>query len=319
MQRNLLIAGSCALILVALFLIFDRKTESLKLVGGPEGGTFTVFADVIVELLRAEDPTLQIVVIKSGGSVSNLKMVDSGRVTMALAYAGDAYLGWRGQLSKIGTPMENVRALGRIYGSTAHLVVSHGSTIQTPDDLAFRRVAVGSFGSGAAHSAERYFRILGIWESISPVYLGYDLATAELVNGQVEAIWQLVGAPSTSISALNDIFPIRLIDLTLAARKTYFFVKYPFYTETLIPPETYRNQDQGVETFQDNSLLVANTETDPKLISLSLRLLFSPEGIALLRKAHPAAQDLDINKGLQGVRIPLHPAAETFWREQGLL
>lgn len=317
MAKLLLIFGTCSLTILLLIFVFNRDTETLKFAGGPDGGTFILFASGIVDMLKAENPDFNIEVTDSGGSIANLKKVEAGKAALALAYSGDAYLGRLGELNRKTPPLTNIRALGRIYGSTAQLAVRQESVIQTPYDLAFRRVAIGSSGSGSATSAERYFSSLGIWDQITPLYLGYRLGIKEVSSGRAEAVWQLVGAPSASIEELNSKHQLRFIDLGTAARGSDFFVKHPYYTEARIPPGTYLGQPLEVETFQDNSLLVAHLNTDAALVRASLELLYSPKGIAQLRKVHPIAKDLDIHKGLQGVRIPLHPAAEEFWKELG--
>ncbi len=315
-----LFAALAMILLVFLFWqAVDHSPERIKLAGGPEGGTFIVFAKGLAELLQQEQPDLKIQVTNSGGSVANLVAVEKGKVAIALAYAGDAYLGSQGLLNKHPAKFKNIQALGRVYGSTAQLVVFKESLIKTPEDLANRRVAIGSSGSGAAHSAERYFRILGLWEEITPLYLGYDLAMEELIRGRAQAVWQLVGAPSASIVNTNRRYPLRLVDLSELAEQSDFLLKYPFYSRALIPAGTYAGQTQPIESFQDNTLLVANVDADPQLIDTVLKSLFSPQGMQRMREIHPVGKDLDPQKGLQGIQIPLHPAAEQFWRERGLV
>lgn len=307
------------LLIVLVWLTADRATEKIKLGGGPEGGTFIVYARGLAELLQRERPEVEIKVKSSGGSVANLDAVEAGKVALALAYAGDAYLGSLGQLKNHASRLTNIRALGRVYGSTAQLVVLKDSIIETPEDLANRRVAIGSSGSGAAHSAERYFRILGLWEEITPLYMGYELAMQELISGRAQAVWQLVGAPSASIVNTNRKHPLRLVDLSELADQSDFLIKYPFYTSVSIPAGTYQGQTGPIDSFQDNTLLVAHSGTGPQLITATLQLLFSPKGMQQMRKIHPIAKDLDLQKGLQGIQIPLHPEAEKFWRERGVL
>jgi TRAP transporter TAXI family solute receptor len=314
-----LVALSIVLLVGLTWLIADHSKEKVRLGGGPEGGTFIVYANELAKLLQQELPELQFKVTSSGGSVANLDNIEAGKVALALAYAGDAYLGRKGLLKNHQIRQKNIQALGRVYGSTAQLVVLKESIIKTPEDLVNRRVAIGSSGSGAAHSAERYFRILGIWDEITPLYMGYDLAMEELISRRAQAVWQLVGAPSASIVNTNRNHPLRLIDLSELAEQSDFLLEYPFYSRVNIPAETYHGQTQPIDSFQDNTLLVAHPGTDSQLITTTLQLLFSPEGKQQMLKAHPVAKDLELQKGLQGIQIPLHPAAEKFWREQGIL
>ncbi|HEY5672894.1 MAG TPA: TAXI family TRAP transporter solute-binding subunit [Malonomonas sp.] len=309
-------------IVVAAALIWWLATEpsrTVRMGGGPQGGTFIVYSEGLAGLLRQKLPDLPIKVTGSGGSAANLNDVEAGKVDIALVYAGDAYLASLGRLKHHPERLKNVLALGRVYGSTAQLVVLKESRIKTPEDLVNRRVAIGSSGSGAAHSAERYFRILGIWDEIIPLFLGYDLAMKELTNRSADAVWQLVGAPSASIVATNRKHPLRLIDLLELAEQSDFLLEYPFYTSVSIPAGTYFGQLQPVESFQDNALLVVHAETNPQLIATTLRLLYSPQGKEQMSRIHPVGKDLDLHKGLQGIQIPLHPEAIKFWREQGML
>lgn len=317
--RQLLIALGIVLLGTLIWLASVHSPQKIRLAGGPEGGTFLVYTRGLAGLLQQQLPTARITVSSSGGSVTNLIDVETGKVDLALAYAGDAFLGVQGLLEKHPAPLKNVQALGRVYGSTAQLVVLDDSVIKTPENLVNRRVAIGSPGSGAAHSAERYFRILGIWDEIIPLYMGYDTAMAELVGRRVQAVWQLVGAPSTSIVNTSRKYPLRLIDLAELADQSDFLLKYPFYTRVSIPANTYEGQSRPVDSFQDNTLLVARSDTDPKLVTTVLRLLYSPAGMQRMRTIHPVGRDLAPKTGLMGVQIPLHPAAAEFWRERGVL
>jgi len=318
MRRPLIVLSIVVFAGLAWWLVAP-PSQTVRMGGGPDGGTFIVFTNGLAEMLRNELPGLQLKVTGSGGSAANLNDVEAGRVDIALVYAGDAYLASQGLLKHHPERLKDVLALGRVYGSTAQLVVLKESRIKTPEDLVNRRVAIGSSGSGAAHSAERYFRILGIWDEITPLYLGYDLAMKELTNRSADAVWQLVGAPSASIVTTSRSHSLRLVDLSELAEQSDFLLEYPFYSWASIPAGTYRGQDQPIVSFQDNTLLVTHPATDPKLLATILRLLFSPGGMQQMRKVHPVGKDLDIQKGLQGIQIPLHPEAIKFWREQGIL
>lgn len=47
------------------------------------------------------------------------------------------------------------------------------------------------------------------------------------------------------------------------------------------------------------------------------RLLF--ENLDRLAEAHPAAKDIQLQRATNGLPIPLHPGAERFYREVGVL
>lgn len=287
--------------------------------GGPTGGTFQNFAVGLADLFSRDIPRVRVRAEHTGGSIDNLIRVDGGKASMALVYAGDAYLGSRGEL-RLGEPAtKNVRALARLYGAAAQLIVPQRSPVQAPQDLRRLRVAIGNPGSGSALAAQRFFSSLGIWEEIIPVYVGFDMGLDELRLGIVDAVWMLVGLPNLSVRKFAHEVPVRIIDLADAAAAGGFFQTYPYYAMVSIPAGTYRGQERDVSTFQDAALLVANPRVSEDFAYRALNLLFSRKGLDRMRSADPAAGDLKEEKGLTGITIPLHPGAERFWRERGAL
>ena len=319
-MKRVLIGLAVTLLIMAVVILSNKPKPEGKIWigGGSQGSTLIVCAEGLADLLRKDLPDLDINVIGSGGSVANLRSIQAGKLDLAWGYAGDVYLGYQGRLIADQPPFDNVFVLGRIYGSTAQLVVTRDSVITTPYDLINRRVAIGSSGSGSAHSAERYFRAIGIWDRIIPLYMGYELGIQELKKGRAEAIWQLAGIPSPSIATLSKRHPLRLLNLLEAAQEHDFFTDFPFYTKAEIPADTYEGIAETIASYQDNTLLVTHKEVDPRVIEASLEVLFSPQGIAYMHKLNPTAFDLELDKGLQGVKTPLHPIAVQFWWKQGV-
>lgn len=309
-------AGLLLLVLLLSLLGGCEKGGSrMALGGGPRGGTFQTVATGLAELINREMPEVRVRVERTGGSVANLTSVDRGKMPMALVFAGDAYLASEGLLHRGQPAAENVRALARLYGAAAQLVVPKDSPIQTPHDLKRRRIAIGSPGSGAALSARRFFRSLGIWEEIIPIYVGYALGMEELSRRSVEAVWFEGGFPSVYLQEVSRKTPIRLIALFDAAVVSGFFQAFPFYAVARVPAGTYHGQEEDVLTFQDAAVWVANAQVDEDFVYRALKLLFSEQGLAKMRSVHPVGSDLDMEKGLMGVKFPLHSGAERFWRE----
>lgn len=302
-----LIVGSCR----------PREAE-LKLGGGPRGGTFQEIAAGLAEILNENLAGVRVTATSSGGSVANLLDVHRGNLAMGLVFAGDAYLGRQGQLKEDLPPTTGVLALTRLYGATAHLVVSRQISIRTVPELRGRRVAIGSAGSGSAQTARRFFESLSMWGSIIPIHEGYAVGMEDMRQGNVDAVWLQVGYPSEYLLEVSQKMPLRLIDLYDSALVGGFFSAYPFYAYASIPAGTYRGQEKDILTFQDATLWVAGPALSEEFVYRALQVLFSEKEMERMHTSHPAAWDLEIAKGLMGVKIPLHPGAERFWKEQGI-
>ncbi len=294
------------------------KTTRLAFSGGPEGGTFQYFSNGMAIRLSKAIPGLEVSNTASAGSLENLRRVNSGEAEFGIVYSGDTYLGRNGKLTQDENKYENVHALAFLYGAPAHLVVLADGGISTLEDLAGKRVAVGGAGSGAASAASRYFTSLGLWEKMSPEFLGYSEAAAALGDKLIDAFWVFAGYPNSSVIQAAASNEIKLLDLVEAGQKSGFFDEYPFYTQLTIPAGTYGGVDYDVASFQDSALWVANKDTDPDVIDAALAEIYSPDGLAYMVKVKSTAKSMSIARGLDGVVTPVHAGAERFWTENGL-
>ena len=82
-----------------------------------------------------------------------------------------------------------------------------------------------------------------------------------------------------------------------------------------IPAGTYPNQTAPVDTVVVKAMLVGQASLDDRFVTDLLAALFAnvPDLIA----AHPRAAEISVDTAFRledGMSIPLHPAAERFWR-----
>ncbi|NCC25982.1 MAG: TAXI family TRAP transporter solute-binding subunit [Deltaproteobacteria bacterium] len=311
-----------AIIAMALSLSLQPSSAQAKKFlafgGGPTGGTFNYFANGIAIYLGKNLADVEISSEGSGGSGENLRRLNQAQIDFGIVYSGDAYLGRQGKLPNDATKYDKVRTMGYLYGAPAQLVVRADAGIKSAKDLAGKRVAVGNAGSGAALAAERFFRHMGLWDSISPQFLGYSPAASAFKDRKIDAFWVLVGYPNASIIEAATQDNITLVNLHKDAEESGFYKEYPFYAKVEIPAETYRGQNEAVTTFQDSTFWMTNDKVDENIVYESLKAIYSPEGLKNMVTAHSAAREMSISTGLTGASVPLHPGAYKFWTEQGL-
>jgi len=316
-RSNVLIA----LLLSALMTLAASPVlakERLAFSGGPEGGTFQYFSNGIASRLSKNMADVEVSNMASAGSVENLRRVDSGEADFGISYSGDTFLARNGLLPKDAKKYVNVHALAYLYGAPAHLVTIGGNGIQKVADLAGKKVAVGGAGSGAAASAERYFRKLGLWEKMEPQFIGYNEAVSAMGDKLIDAVWVFAGFPNSSVIQAAASNKIQILDTVEAGKAAGFFDEFPFYTEVTIPAGTYAGVDAPVKTFQDSALWVAGKHVKGPLVYNALKDIYSPEGLAYMVKVKSTAKAMSVEGGLNGVVTPVHEGAEKFWAEKGL-
>ena len=320
-DRRAILVGGFALLVCALALpATAAAAKRMVFGGGPAGGTFQIVADAIetYDPIR-ESKDYRIEAQSSAGSVENLRMVNRGRMQFAVVYSGHAYLGREGRMKNDDRKYEDVLAVSYLYGAPAQLVVRKGSGIRSVKDLVGRRVGVGNAGSGAFANCELFFTHLGIWDRIERNAIGYNDAAAAFGNNQLDAFWLFTAFPSGAVIMAAQTNDIALVDLARDADASGFFEKYPYFAKLSVPAGTYRGVDTEAPSFQDSTLWVANAEVPADVVYDLLSKVYTEEGLEYMRSRKKTFQEMSIENGIKGITTPLHPGAERFWKEKGVL
>jgi len=115
---------------------------------------------------------------------------------------------------------------------------------------------------------------------------------------------------------------------------------FPYFVYTEIAPNTYNNQERAVSTVGVRAILVARKDIEltkvqgkvlpPEFIKTLTRLIFEKEDVIKnnhgVEGADLSKYSLNLNEGLRGILdyrlrpiIPIHPEAQKFYLEKGLL
>lgn len=150
---------------------YGQKVERLNFSGGPPSGVFGIVATGIGTYLSRNVANLDVSVTDTGGSVENIRRVNGGEAEMGLLFFSDVHEAYNGLEQFKGKPLTNYRAVGLVFFGVPHTITFADSGIRSVDEIAGKRVAVGTPGSGTFASAERVFRALGVWDKLNRVPL----------------------------------------------------------------------------------------------------------------------------------------------------
>ena len=89
------------------------------------------------------------------------------------------------------------------------------------------------------------------------------------------------------------------------------------YVSVVIPANTYDGQAEDVQTAAVGNFLITHDGVSEEAAYQMTKLLF--ENLPALAAAHAAAKAIDPAKALDGMPIPLHPGAERYYKEAGIL
>jgi TRAP transporter TAXI family solute receptor len=319
-KKSLVQGGLAALGLIFALGSTADAADRYVFGGGPAGGTFQVVANAI----QVYDPIkemddIRILAQSSAGSVENLRKVNQGKSDFGVVYSGHVFQGRNAMLKNDPNKYENVMAVAFLYGAPAQLVVREGSGINSVKDLVGKRVGVGNAGSGAFANCELFFTHLGIWDKIDRNAMGYNDAAQAFGNNQLDAFWLFTAFPSGAVILAAQTNDIALVDLAKDAEESGFFEKYPYFAKLKVPAGTYRGVDTDTPSFQDAALWVANKDVPEDVVYKLLSAIYTDDGLAYMREQKKTFAAMSVESGPTGIVTPMHPGAEKFWREKGVL
>jgi TRAP transporter TAXI family solute receptor len=319
-RRSFLVSAAAALTVALAGPSVAHAAKRMVFGGGPAGGTFQIVANAIQTYKPVkQSKDYRVRAQSSAGSVENLRKVDSGKMQFGVVYSGHVYLGREGRLKNDTNKYPNVLAVSYLYGAPAQLVVRKGSGIQSTKDLEGKKVGVGNAGSGAFANCELFFTHMGIWDKIERNAMGYNDAANAFGNNQLDAFWLFTGFPSGAVIMAAQTNDIDLVNLEQDAEDSGFYEKYPYFSKLTVPAGTYKGVDHDVPSFQDSALWVANADVPAEVVYDLLSKIYTDEGLAYMRNQKKTFKEMSIESGVNGVVTPLHPGAEKFWKEKGLL
>jgi uncharacterized protein len=287
------------------------RVRRLRCATGPRGGPYNAFGKSLAGVVAASGHRLETVAVSTAASVDNLRMLDDGSAELGLAMADaceDAVLG-RAPFSR----PTGVTALARVYVNYTHLFVPADGPVRTVRDLAGRRVATGSAGSGGNVLAGRLLRAAGLTGGRSPARqrrLGLADSVDALHEGRVDALMWSGGVPTPAMSALARELPLRFVPLdgfVNALRGRYG----PVYTAVTLPPGAYGLREP-VATVGVGNYLVARADVPGPVVRELLQVVFDQWRVLL--RGVTAGVRLEPRFAISTGRVPLHPGAEAYYR-----
>ncbi|MEA3290734.1 MAG: TAXI family TRAP transporter solute-binding subunit [Pseudomonadota bacterium] len=309
--------------LIAMSFVIPSVSNAAKRIvfgGGPAGGTFQVVANAIQVYGPVKDSKDYTVKAQSSaGSIENLRKVNKGKSDFGVVYSGHVFLGREGRLRNDTNKYEDVMAVSYLYGAPAQLVVRKGSGINSVKDLEGKKVGVGNAGSGAFANCELFFTHMGIWDKVERNAMGYNDAANAFGNNQLDAFWLFTAFPSGAVIMAAQTNDIDLIDLGKDAEESGFYEQYPYFGKLAVPAGTYKGIDKETPSFQDSALWVANSKVPDEIVYDLLSKIYTDEGLAYMKEQKKTFKEMAIETGVNGIVTPMHPGAEKFWKEKGLL
>ncbi|MBN2286310.1 MAG: TAXI family TRAP transporter solute-binding subunit [Tissierellales bacterium] len=293
------------------------EKQFLRIGSASMGGNFFPLASALAQMINEKIENVNASAQATGGSAENCNFIGQGEVELALVQSATLREAYEGFGGFEGRPIENMRGITAIYFNEFHILVRNDAGINTVEDLRGKKIAVGPIGGGIEVNTNQILAAHGISpEDYTAVYGTRAEATEGLKTGGVDCHIYATGIGSAQIAELMLTDKIKLLPIT--SDKIELLTKdNPEFGASVIPAATYKNQDEELSTIAGSSLFIASSELSEDTVYEITKAIF--EDLEYLQTFHNYFTQTRPETARSGMAVPLHPGAEKYFKEVGIL
>jgi hypothetical protein len=322
MKKKLLVA-MLVLSSVAFLVTIHPSTvlaakKFVSIASGWVVGVYYPLAGAISNIAHKNLPDIKITVESSGASVANAKLIASGDADMAILQNDIAFYALQGVKPMFDKPVANIRGVTSLYQEHCQIQARKDAKIASVTDLKGKRVCVGPLGSGTEQNAMQILEAYGMkFDDFAKVErLTATESSDYLKDGRIDAAFYSVGVGAAGLVDTAMTVDCVIVPVDGSPRDA-LMKKYPFFTKAVVPKGAYKGVDADIPTVAVMAILVARAEMEEGMAYQITKAIF--DNLADIERAHAKGKELKLETALGGMSIPLHPGAEKFFKEKGIV
>lgn len=310
----------CALLglaCTALAPVAWAQQKFINILTGGQSGVYYPLGVALSQIYGKVLPDAKVTVQATKASAENLNLLQAGRGEIALTLGDALSDAWNGDKEAgFAAPLKKLRAVAGVYANYIQIVAGADSGIRSLADLKGKRISVGAPKSGTELNARAILKAAGLaYADFSKVeYLPFGESVELMKNRQIDVTLQSAGL---GVAALRDLSAAVKVNFVPVPAEVVAKVGDPAYRPAVVPASTYEGQSAEVPTVAINNLLVTHAKVSDEVAYQMTKGIF--ENLERLGNSHSAGRQIKLEKATDGLPIPLHPGAEKFYREKGLV
>jgi len=306
--------------IAALFTAGAALAAPMQLTMGTGGtaGTYYPLGGALSQIISDNSGgVVNITAQSTGASIENINLLAAGDVDLIIVQNDMSDYAYNGTEFFKDRKIENITAIARLYPEHIQVIASKESGIKTIADFKGKNISVGAPGSGNEANVRQILDVYGVtYNDFKAHFISYAETTDHFKDRLVDAFSYTTGAPNPSIQDISTLQDIVFVPIEGEMRDK-LIAKYPFIAKEVIPGNTYRGQDQPVETVAVQAILAVRKELPEDVVYTMTKALF--QNLEAVGNAHHKGKSILLSRALDGISIPVHPGAEKFFKEAGLM
>jgi len=224
-----------------------------------------------------------------------------------------------GPVKFLDDKFDNLRTVFLLHSEPFTILARRDARIDRLDDLAGKRVNIGIPGSNQRAVMEQVMAAQG-WTrrtfQVADELTGPEQSLA-LCHNRIQAMVATLAHPDNEIAKTIKLCGAEIVEIAGPAVDK-LVAENPYFSITSITAGTYKNQPKEAKTFGVRVAAVTSTEIPDDVVYSVVKAVF--ENIDGFKRLHPALRQLDIRDMMRdGKSAPLHPGADRYFREKGMM
>ena len=299
-----------------------QKTQFITIGTGGVTGVYYPTGGAIAKLVnkKSSQNGIKASAQSTAGSIFNINAIMAGDLELGIVQSDSQYQATQGtgEWSNRGK-QSKLRAIMSFHSEAITLVAAEDSGVKEVSDLKGKTVNLGNPGSGQRGNALDVLNTSGMnpENDLQAESLKASEAPKMLQDSRLDAFFYTVGHPSGTITeASSGKRQIRFVEIK---GMEDLLAKNPFYSKTKIPVKEYPKvaNKEDVDTIGVKATLVTSSDVPDEVIYNVTKEIM--ENFDEFKAQHPAFTNLDKAQVFDALTAPLHPGAEKYFKEAGLM
>lgn len=293
------------------------ETKFINILTGGQSGVYYPMGVALSQIYNKSIPDAKSTAQVTKASAENMNLIQAGRGELAFALAdtvSDAYTG--NAEAGFKAPLKKLRGMTATYNNYIQIVANADSGIKTLADLKGKRISVGAARSGTELNARAVLKAAGLtYADFAKVeYLPFGESVELMKNRQLDVTLQSAGL---GVSSIRDLATSVKIVVVPIPQDVVAKINNPAYQPAMIPASTYEGMAADTPTVAVPNFLITSETVPDDLVYQMTKTFY--EQLDTLKAAHNAAKTIQLANALKGMPVPVHPGAERYYKEVGLI
>jgi len=308
-----IVLGTAAM---ALALAAPVSAQQLKMMTGPQGGSWYPLGGAIQGLIEKAIPGASMQVLPGAG-ISNIKGVQTGKAELGFGNAVSSVDGVNGQ-APFDSKQDNVCQLATLYFQYFHMVGLADAGIKTVADAKGKALTTQQKGNTGEQMTRDVLKVYGLdYGKMSKVnHSSYTDSVSQLKDGHAQVFTLITTVPASSVMDLASARDIQVMEVPDEKLRELQKINRG-YDKRIIKAGSYPKQSKDVQTIGTWTHLVASCKLPEDTVYKITKALAT--NVENLGNVVSAVKGLTVKDMATDVGVPYHPGALKYYKEAKVL